>query len=117
MDGRRLQERESELDTLADALAGAAGGRGRVVAIEGPAGIGKSGLLLAAREVAPTRMRVLSAIGSELEQSFAFGVVLQLFTGVVRERPALLEGAAALAAPLFDPARFTPDPGQDTLFS
>jgi hypothetical protein len=40
-----LLERESELDALDRALAGAIGGRGSVVAIEGPPGIGKSSLV------------------------------------------------------------------------
>jgi hypothetical protein len=52
-------------------------------------------------------VRVLRARGSDLEQEFAFGVVRQLFEGLLAradadERPALFSGAAALASPLFD---------------
>jgi predicted ATP-dependent serine protease len=40
-----LLERESELEELAMAVAGAREGAGRVVLVEGPAGVGKSRLL------------------------------------------------------------------------
>ena len=52
-------------------------------------------------------MQVLRARASDLEQEFAFGVVRQLFEGLLdradpETRPALFRGAAALASPLFD---------------
>ena len=51
-------------------------------------------------------MRVLAARGSELERSFPYGVVRQLFEPALArssdaERASLLAGAAELAAPLF----------------
>ena len=55
--------------------------------IEGPAGIGKSGLLAGLRERAGGRLRVLAARASELEREFGFGVVRQLFEAAVAERP------------------------------
>jgi predicted ATPase len=55
-------------------------------------------------------LEVLAARGSELERSFSYGVVRQLFEPLLaslraEERADLLEGAAGLAAPLFDPAQ------------
>ncbi|HEY6890243.1 MAG TPA: AAA family ATPase, partial [Solirubrobacter sp.] len=85
-----LLEREDERAALAAALNGAGG----CVLVSGPAGIGKTALLEETRGLAP---RVLSARGSELERSFAFGGVQQLFAGVrVPE-----DGAAAHAAAAF----------------
>ena len=64
-------------------------------------------------------MQVLGARGSELERSFSYGVVRQLFEPLVAslsadERAELLEGAAALAAPLFDPAQVAVEPAGDS---
>jgi DNA-binding CsgD family transcriptional regulator len=101
MDG--LLERDRELAALDRLIDDAADGRGRVVLIEGPAGIGKSRLLAEARARAGDRMTVLTARCSELERDFSFGAVRQLLEPVgSRER--LLAGAAApaeavLAAP------------------
>lgn len=105
-----LLGRDSELATIADTIRAAGGGEGRLLVIEGPAGIGKTALVAEARQAARSRgLRVLGARGSELEQDFAFGVVRQLFepalaTAESLEREAWLTGAAALAAPLFDPS-------------
>ena len=75
-----LLERSAELARIESALAEARAGRGRFVVVEGPAGIGKTALLAAARAAAATSgMRVLRARGTELEREFAFGVVRQLF--------------------------------------
>ena len=61
----------------------AARGRGAAVVLEGPAGIGKTSLVAAARRLAADRgLRSLAARGGELERDFAYGVVRQLF-----ERP------------------------------
>ena len=74
--------------------------------IEGPAGIGKTALLAAARTAAADEgMRVLRSRGAELERDFAFGVVRQLFEPPLGEasgleRGDLLEGAAGVAAGL-----------------
>src|SRR5439155_21617044 len=99
-----LFERDSDLAELAEALVRAGDGQGSVVAIEGPAGIGKTRLLRELRRTAEEAdMEVLAASGGELERDFAFGVVRQLSEAVLaRESSELLSGAAALAAPLFD---------------
>jgi PAS domain S-box-containing protein len=50
-----LLERESELATIAEALDEAAAGHGRMVVVEGPAGVGKTAVLAAARALAQAR--------------------------------------------------------------
>ncbi|MGK2937836.1 MAG: helix-turn-helix transcriptional regulator [Solirubrobacteraceae bacterium] len=95
-----LLERDGEVALVDDLLASAAAGEGRVLLIEGLAGIGKTRVLAEVRRRAGTRMRVLSARGSELEGSFPFGVVRQLFEGVMADpelREIALTGAAAPA--------------------
>jgi DNA-binding NarL/FixJ family response regulator len=101
-----LLDRDRELAALDEHVAEAAAGVGRLVLIEGPAGIGKSGLLAdlrgrVAAGAAPTP-RVLAARASELEREFAFGVVRQLFEADAVARPYLaLAGAAGPAAAVF----------------
>ena len=74
--------------------------------VEGPAGIGKTVLLAAARDAAEGEgFRVLRARGAELEREFAFGVVRQLVEPVVagaseEERSQLLDGPPGVAARL-----------------
>jgi DNA-binding CsgD family transcriptional regulator/tetratricopeptide (TPR) repeat protein len=102
-----LLERETELTALSEALAAARAGEGRLVVIEGSAGIGKSRLLAEARTLAGAEeMQVLSSRAGEHEAEFAFGVVRQLFepllvTASPEQRAELLGGAAALVEPLF----------------
>jgi DNA-binding CsgD family transcriptional regulator len=94
-----LLEREREIAALERLLDRARDSRGAVVLIEGPAGIGKSRLLAAARERAQG-MTVLAARCSELEREFSFGAVRQLFEPLTRDgdrRARLLAGAAAAA--------------------
>jgi AAA ATPase domain len=79
-----LLERESELEELARAVAGAREGAGRVVLVEGPAGVGKSRLLASVRASASEAgLQVLGARGAVLERDFAFGIARQLFEQTV----------------------------------
>ncbi|HEU5215766.1 MAG TPA: AAA family ATPase [Gaiellaceae bacterium] len=102
--GRPLLERSAELARIESALAGARNGAGRFVVVEGPAGIGKTELLAAARAAAADGgMRVLRSRGTELEREFAFGVARQLFEPPLAEaaeleRGDLLHDAAGVAA-------------------
>src|SRR5262245_29747951 len=113
-----LLERDAELLAL-NALSSGASGWGRLLAIEGPPGIGKTSLILEAQQQAlDAGMQVLSARGSELETTFSFGVVRQLFEPLLAhltddERAELLTGAAELAIPIFEPAHLTADPVRD----
>ena len=101
-----LLEREGELERIAAALGDAVDGVGSVLLVEGPAGIGKTTLGLAAADEARSRkMRVLRAAGRELERDFPYGVVRQLLDPVLRaaspaDRERLLEGAGAASAAL-----------------
>jgi DNA-binding CsgD family transcriptional regulator len=101
-----LLERSAELARIEAALGEARVGRGRFVVIEGPAGIGKTALLSAARAAAAEEeMCVLRSRGTELESEFAFGVVRQLVEPALAEtseaeRAELLQAAAGVAATL-----------------
>src|SRR5918911_2061211 len=99
-----LLERSEELARIESALLEARTGRGTFIVIEGPAGIGKTALLAAARTAAAGGgMRVLRSRATELERDFAFGVVRQLFEPPLAEaseleRADLLLGAGGVAA-------------------
>jgi DNA-binding CsgD family transcriptional regulator len=101
-----LLERNAELAQIESALAHARTGHGRFVVVEGPAGIGKTALLAAARTAAAEGgMRVLRSRATEMEINFAFGVVRQLFEPPLAEasepeRVDLLQDAAGVAAGL-----------------
>jgi DNA-binding CsgD family transcriptional regulator len=102
-----LLERAGELEQFESLIARAGGGRGGLVVVEGPAGIGKSRLLAEVRSRSAGSMGSLSARGSELEREFPFGVVRQLYEPLLADaaaRARLLADAAAAAAPVFDDA-------------
>jgi DNA-binding CsgD family transcriptional regulator len=102
-------ERAGELAAVDAALEAARAGRGGVLLVEGPPGIGKTELLTAAVARARRRgMLVLSAAGAELESSLPYSVVRQLFERTVAEaepavRDGLLRGAAVHAQTVVDP--------------
>src|ERR1700689_2070014 len=101
-----LLERDRELRRVGESLQRAQHGRGGALVLEGPAGIGKTVLLAAARDAAGGEgFRVLRARGAELEREFAFGGVRQLVEPVVAgasaaERSQLLDGPPGVAARL-----------------
>ncbi len=109
-----ILERDGELERIADALESAGKGAGRVVVIEGVAGIGKTRLVREARELAQLRgFGRLQATGDESETAMAWGVVRQMversvsrYSGEVRE--AILGGPAGRALQALDVA---PDAG------
>jgi len=120
-----LLERHDELEEIGLALAKALAREGRVLLIEGTAGIGKTALVRAAHGCArECSMTTLSARGGELESHFPYGVVRQLFEPALRDtadpaRRKLMSGAAAPAAAVLGqrsprPAR---RPASDTAFS
>jgi hypothetical protein len=72
----QLLEREAELAVLEGLIGTARRGCGAVALIEGPPGIGKTGLALAARERAEAAgMEALAARAGEFERDNAWGVV------------------------------------------
>ena len=120
-----LLERETELRTIEALVRGTAALPERFVALEGTAGIGKTRLMLAARDLAvDAGLQVLFARGAELEQDFGYGLVRQLFEPVLAgagadERADLLTGPAAFAERLFDESQLAAalNGGEDMSFS
>jgi predicted ATPase len=101
----RLLDRDREVGHVLERLAAAREGTGSLLLIEGPSGIGKTELLLAARRAALAhQMDVASARGAELERELAFGVVRQLFEPIVagEAETTAFEGAADLARAVFE---------------
>ncbi|MDA0158887.1 AAA family ATPase [Solirubrobacter ginsenosidimutans] len=100
-----LLERGAEHSALVQAVNALPGGRGRVIAVVGPPGVGKTSIGAMARSLgADAGVTVLRARGAELEQRFAYGVVRQLFERLViratpAERADLFSAAAAGAQP------------------
>ncbi len=112
-------ERDRELDRIAHALDSATAGVGRVVVIEGRAGIGKTRLVEATRDMAKRRgFGRIQAVGDALESAMAWGVVRQMversvsrYRGAVRE--AILAGPSGDALTALDTA--AADPGEAEL--
>ncbi len=105
--GSGILERGSELQAIRDALERAATGEGRLVVVEGEAGIGKSTILQAALHYAAAAgLRALHTTGSELEQHYSYGVAISLFEPLLRattpSQDELFTGVAANTRPLFD---------------
>jgi DNA-binding CsgD family transcriptional regulator len=98
-----LLERDAELDALARLLDASRAGTGRVALVEGPAGIGKSSLLDAcAARAREEGIAVLRALGDDVVMESSFAAVRELLWPEVRGRAAVFDGAAGLAAPVFD---------------
>src|SRR5688572_10957501 len=107
MTAAQLFERDTELEAIAQAFADVGAGAGRLVVVDGPAGVGKTALMDTARAAAiEAGLLTVRARGAELEHEFAFGVVRQLFDDVLRDpavdQSALFAGAARFAASLLD---------------
>ena len=105
-----LLERDAEVAALDGALEAAVAGRGSVVAVEGPPGIGKSSLVSACSWSWPRArgMYTISVRATELERSYPYGIVRQTADSVQldksdEERAALFTGAAKLALPILEP--------------
>ena len=98
-----LLERSAEMATLNALLDAAQRGEGGVIVIEGPAGIGKTCLLGACRELAEELGLVaLRVRGDVLVRESSFAAVRELLWTEVEARPELLDGAAGLAASVFE---------------
>jgi DNA-binding CsgD family transcriptional regulator len=105
--GHVLLERDVPLARINQRLHDALAGEGSMLLLEGPAGMGKTRLTLAAvRRGRELGLVTLSARGSELERDFAYGIVRQLFelplvAASLADRAELLAGAAGHAGVLF----------------
>jgi DNA-binding CsgD family transcriptional regulator len=123
----RLYERDDELRKAASELDAAASGSGRVLVIEGQAGIGKTSLLDEVAHLAEKQgFGVFNACGMDLERDYAYGVVRQLFEYRVHrlealERARLFRGAAGLAESLLlraeSPAPGLAETAEDRMFA
>ncbi|HEY7018755.1 MAG TPA: AAA family ATPase, partial [Gaiellaceae bacterium] len=118
-----LLEREAEVAALHAVIDAAAAGAGRVVAIEGRSGMGKTRLVAEARALASgAGFEVLLARSADLEQEFAYGVVRQLFEPFLaslspQERDEALSGTASLAERLFGDEELTGAAAGDVSFA
>ena len=102
-----LLDRQQELAAIEAAMAESRTGSGRLVVIEGEAGIGKSAVLDAAAEMGRRDgMLGLRSSGSELEELHPFGVAETLLGPLVRESGGAhaLDGPAEPARAIFDPS-------------
>src|SRR5580704_3182088 len=114
-----LLERASELALLEEAIAATAAGAPRAILIEGPAGIGKTALLQAARQGAGRAgLQVLAARGGELERELSLGIERQLFEPLLvrasqAARAGLLARPATAVGRLFGLDGTDSDPSAD----
>lgn len=114
-----LAERDGELLAIDRALGEAAGGRGGVLAIEGPGGIGKSALLHETLGRARGRgMQTFVAYGGQLEAATPWSVARQLLAPAVAGSavPGLLDDPMMAALP-FAPAGAVPEAGFAGLYA
>jgi DNA-binding CsgD family transcriptional regulator len=99
---RLILGRERELELIDELIGQVRAGRGAVAVLEGPAGIGKTALMIeASRRAEGSGFSVLQGGGARLEREYAFGVVRQLFAPALALGSGsgdLFEGSARLAA-------------------
>jgi DNA-binding CsgD family transcriptional regulator len=108
-----LLERDAQVAAIAGAVAAAEDGYGSVIVVSGPAGIGKTAVLAAARDF--DQVRALAARAGALERELALGVVRQLLEPVLVEadrttRARLLRDTGPAAAVLEGRATGDGDP-------
>jgi DNA-binding CsgD family transcriptional regulator len=116
----RLLDRGAEFEIIRRIFGRLPLGGGGLIVIDGPAGVGKTALLEATRAAAvEAGLLTLHGRAAELERTFAYGVVRQLFDDVLRdgdiEAEALFTSAARFAAPLLgiEVDGATPAPPED----
>lgn len=114
---RTLLQRDAELAALSRQLVEARAGAGRVIVVEGPAGIGKSSLLAAI--AGADGVRTLRAWGGPLEHDAGWGIARQLFAPVRGgpEWAGLAVGAAGLARRALDADGAEPALAGDAMYA
>jgi DNA-binding CsgD family transcriptional regulator len=113
-----LLQRDAELAVVGRLLGAVRAGSGRLIVVEGPAGIGKSSLLRAAAlDAVASGVRVLRAWGGPLEQDAGWGIARQLFGPLYHgpEWAELAVGAASLARRALDPDAAEPSLAGDAV--
>lgn len=116
-----LLERDGERVEIDEVVRQCRGGSGRLLVLQGPAGIGKTRLLEDVRARAcDAGLTVLGASGGELERDYPLGVARQLFEPLLMAasesaRTSFLSGPAALAAPLISGVPAVDLPGDPAL--
>jgi DNA-binding CsgD family transcriptional regulator len=115
-----LLERDREIAEASRVIDSVGEGQGHVLLVEGAAGIGKTQLLRAIRDLARKHgATTLTARASELERQSPFNVVRSLLEPPVAradsaERETLLAGAAGAARTLLDPPGDDPTDASET---
>jgi AAA ATPase domain len=85
--------RDGELAWIRSLLARVRQGRGRMVFVGGPAGVGKTSLLAAIeREAAGAGMRVGTGLAARIDGAWPYAPVLEALADLCRRHPALLDG-------------------------
>jgi DNA-binding SARP family transcriptional activator len=88
-----LVGRDGELGWARAQLTGVRGGRGRVLFVCGPPGVGKTSILTAiGREAADARMRVGTGLAARIDGAWPYAPVLEALAELCRRHPALLDG-------------------------
>ena len=88
-----LVGRDEEQARVARLLESVRQGRGRVLFVGGPAGIGKTGLLTAVDAAATAqRMRVGAGVAARIEGDWPYAPVLEALADLCRHHPTLLDG-------------------------
>ena len=115
-----LLDRDAELRALTRQVAAVRAGAGRVIVVDGAAGIGKTSLLGAVADSAEADgVTVLRARSGPLEQDAAWGVARQLFEPLRAAEvwSELAVGAAKLATRALDPATAEPASAGDAMYA
>jgi len=106
--GALVLERERELDVVHAACRAVGSGRGRLIVVDGAAGVGKTLLMNAAAEAAEAAgLEVARTRGGELEQDLGWGIAADLLDPVLagrsgEERERLFAGRGRWAAAVLE---------------
>lgn len=107
--GTVVLERERELDAVRQACSALGSGHGRLILIDGPAGVGKTLLMsVAAQAAAAAGLEVARTRGGELEQDLGWGIAADLLDALLadrspEDRERLFAGRGRWAATVLEP--------------